>query len=311
MYKLEDKSLLIKNNKIYPINYDLKKEMTNFKDNKKIKGDFIEPPGIKILKFQKKSTIEKLYNIIDNMFKSLNIEIKNSVIAYINEPREGQEYFNPEDDLKEYIKKKKIKSQKIHLFVQLPTMKEGALTIINSLNIKSVEKKFLKSVLVNLVKTYFEKKDYDKIDDVLEKSRLFWLKYTGKHQGHHLHFDSLKRLGPVFIINLGRSFIDYLPFEEITKEEPNYGAFRYTIDKGQIFLMDGDSRRVYLHGVPQNDKKENYLRYAMLLRVPAFYKRKRLCNLTDKYFQNVDIKWTKGFISRKFECYSDTENILK
>ena len=160
------------------------------------------------------------------------------------------------------------------------------------------------------MKGYFEVKDYDKIDSVIEKSRLFWLKYTGKHQGHRLHHDSVKRLGPVFIINLGTSYIDYLPFEEITENEKGYGAFRYKLEKGDVFIMDGDSRRVYLHGVPENNKKSNYLRYAMLLRVPVYYKKNRLCYLTDKYFQNVDPKWA-GFVNRKFNCNSDTEDILK
>ena len=311
IYQLEDTESKKYKNRIYPIKYTLDIEMTSLSQNPRIKGNFKQPPGIKILTFKDDKKVDKLYTIIHSMYEDLNIDLKNSVIAYINEPRKGQEYYDPNTDLNKYLKRNKRKRrERIHLFVSTPSIKEGALNVIDSLHIKQTDKNYLKMVSVNLLKTYFDKKDYSKIDNVLQKSRLFFLKYTGKHQGHHLHFDSLKRHGPVFIINLGTSFIDYLPFEEITDNDKSYHGFRYKMIKGDVFIMDGDSRISYLHGVPTNQKNKGLLRYAMLLRVPVYYKRNRLCYLTEKYLNNIDnLKWGKGFLPKKLPCHSDTETI--
>ena len=310
MYKAEDIESNKYKNRIYPIKYTLNTQMTSFTENPRIKGDFKQPPGIKLLTFKDKKKVNKLYDIIHSMYEDLNINLKNSVIAYVNEPYKGHEHYEPNTDLNQYLKRNKMRKERIHLYTSLPTKKTGVLDIINSLHIDQSKKNYLKTVSVNLLKMYFDKKDYSRIDNVLQKSRLFFLKYTGKHQGHHLHTDSLKRHGPVFIINLGTSFIDYLPFEEITDNDKSYHAFRYKMVKGDVFIMDGDSRISYLHGVPTNQKAKGLLRYAMLIRVPVYYKRNRLCYLTEKYLSNMDTeKWGKGFLPKKLPCHSDTEVI--
>lgn len=149
---------------------------------------------------------------------------------------------------------------------------------------------------VKIAKTFIHKKDYHKIDGILDKSRLFFLRYTGLHGGHRLHIDNpKKRNGPVFLINLGYSTIDYIPFVEI----PNkiYKAYRFNIKPGEVFIMDGDSRFSYSHGVPPNINIKNYLRYVMIIRFPSVYKKTKLCKLTNKY------------IKHNWECYSSTEDI--
>lgn len=75
------------------------------KEIKKIKGKFKHPPGIQVLHFKKEKDVEKLYNIIDKMYNKLNINLKNSVIAYINESRGKPEYYDPNvDDLRQYLR---------------------------------------------------------------------------------------------------------------------------------------------------------------------------------------------------------------
>lgn len=311
MEELEKKGI------VYPIKYKYRfdkktrewnNKMTNFSQNTKIKGDYLPPPGAKILSFKDKQKYENIYNIVEKIYDKLNINLKNSVIAYVNEERPKQLiYYKIGDDLDEYLKKNKMKKERIHLYVGTPSKKEGALNVLKSLDLGEREKKAIKNVLVNLLKGYFDKKDYDKIDTVLNKSRLFFLKYTGKHGGHHLHSDSFKRRGPVFIINLGTSFIDYVPFEEIS--DKRYSSYRFKLNPGNVFIMDGDSRSYYTHGVPTNDKKQNYTRYAILLRVPVYYKKTRLCYLTNNYELKETANW-KDTYNSNISCYSDTEDIF-
>ena len=125
---------------------------------------------------------------------------------------------------------------------------------------------------VNLVKIFIAREDYSKIDEILEKSRLFLIRYIGYHKGHKLHLDSpMLQTGPVIICNFGVSTIDYVPFDEITKADPRYASFRFRLDPGDVFIMDGDSRRVYKHGVPPNESIPDYLRYVFCIRLPAIY----------------------------------------
>lgn len=107
--KIEDK--IIKK-EVYPITYNKKQRMTSILYNEKIENNskYKYPPGISILKIIKKKSINKLYNIIHNMYNKLNIPIKNGVLAYIGEERDDLKYYIPgEDFLKylKYIKKKK------------------------------------------------------------------------------------------------------------------------------------------------------------------------------------------------------------
>lgn len=301
MFKKVDLNKKIKSDEVYPITYDLNSKMTSVTLNHKLKAEDNHkfPPGVVILKINKKKSIDKLYDIVNDMYDDLKIPVKNGVVAYIGEERDDQTYYVPGDDFHEYLKKmKKNGKKKLHIYAHLPTKKESVIDIINSLNISLNHKKYLNNLCVNLLKTYIKKEDYNKINDILDKSRLFFLKYSGYHGGHRLHIDNpRKRSGPVFIINLGFSIIDYIPFREIMNKEDNYKAYRFHIKPGEIFIMDGDSRYTYSHGVPPNIKNKDYLRYAMLFRVPNIYKTDKLCNLSKLHIKNFS------------KCYSNIEHL--
>lgn len=306
----------IKCEEVYPISYNIKNKMTSVIRNEKLKQkkNYKYPPGISILKLKKSISCNKLYKIIHDMYNNLNIPIKNGVLAYIGEERKGQKYYIPGDNFENYLKKHKKKiTDKLHIYSHLPTKKESVIDIINSLHISSQNKKYLITLCIKLLKTYIQKKDYDKINSILDKSRLFFLRYSGYHGGHRLHIDNpIKRNGSVFLINLGNSIIDYIPYREITNKNNNYKAYRFNIKPGEIFIMDGDSRVCYTHGVPPNTKNANYLRYVMVIRVPAFYKKDKLCYLSQKYMKKIHKKYEKKIrllIKEGYPCYSNIQDI--
>ena len=300
--------------RFYPITYSLAQIMTTTTHNKKktVKDKTLPPPGISMLKFNK-GTVRKLWNVVHNMFEDLKIDLPHGVTAFVNEVRPGQVPYYVGDDLTKYLRDHKRRRYRMHLFVELPTKKEGVPNVINSLNIPDVGKQILFDAIRACAMSYFLPKDYHRIENMLPLTRLFFLRYAGKHGGHRLHLDAFnKRDGPVFIINLGESILDYVPFREVANEKNSkYVAYRMHIIMGDVFVMDGDSRFVYTHGVPPNDEgSKKYLRYAMLVRFPTYYKHTRLCYLTQKHMKSVDPKYEEAMKTKMpIVCYSDSQSV--
>jgi hypothetical protein len=162
----------------------------------------------------------------------------------------------------------------------MPSDGWNAVDSIKSLNINSQKKSQLMKLCVNLTKLFLAKEDYPKIKEMLEQSRLFFIRYIGYHKGHRLHLDSVvSQTGPVIICNFGISTIDYVPYQEVINTDPRYVPFRFRMDPGDVFIMDGDSRMVYRHGVPPNESITDYLRYVFCLRLPAIYPDKKVLRI--------------------------------
>jgi len=285
------------------VHSDVNKRMTDT-DVVKINNITSPPPGISVVKFNNHKAI---YNIIHAMFEKLNIYINNHVLLYGNE-LSVTDSIEKNETYQNYFKRIKQKN-KSSIFCKINTDKIGVFNILDNVDISTSAKNKLIELFRNTLKLYFEKKDFKKIDSILKKARLFFIKYKGNHGGHRLHTDDRGRNGPVFIYNLGYSTIDYVPFMEIASNEKEYTPYRYNIVNGDVFIMDGDSRSVYYHGVPPKKNEEDYLRYAILLRVKSIYKKNTLCPLTNKYFLDKTFINKKYSGNYKFKCNSDTENI--
>jgi hypothetical protein len=180
----------------------------------------------------------------------------------------------------------KQKQEALHLYVKIPANGWNVIESIKSLNMSDQSKDHLKKLCFNLTKIFMVEKEHSKIEDLLAQSRLFFIRYVGYHKGHKLHNDSpLLQDGPVIICNFGVSTIDYIPYEEITAADPRYVSFRFRMDPGDVFIMDGDSRKVYRHGVPPNESIPDYLRYVFCIRLPTIYpEKKKYCPFSTSLF---------------------------
>ena len=307
-FKLKRVSLksLIKDKKIYPIKFNFKnyQDITSLEKNKKDTkniNNFKTPPGIKIYQLLSTKQYEKLVNvmeeIIDDNFEETNE--KNTIYSI----RHCQTY-------------KKVKKSKNYKIMCLDNLR-GMDNFFNGIKISEINRKYMESIFIKLCKLYINEK-YT-CEDLLQETSYALFKYNGKHNGLKLHTDNIIQFqGPIFIFNLGKSIIDFVPFSEIYEEKNQYKPVRIILDPGVVYVTDGDSRFNYTHGIPSDISNEKTVRYAIVIRFPVHYKNKKMCQLNDFLKKNVGTedyegrkKWYKKWIQNPeinnlYPCYSDT-----
>ena len=116
------------------------------------------------------------------------------------------------------------------------------------------------------------------------------------------HIDNVLAFqGPIFLVNIGESIIDYVPFKEIATSRPEYTAFRNVLKPGMIVASDGDARFSYTHGVPVDISTKETVRYAMVVRFPLLHRHKKTCKLTEDYVFSDSEDWP---------CFSDMDEFM-
>jgi hypothetical protein len=98
---------------------------------------------------------------------------------------------------------------------------------------------------------------------LLNNSGITLIKYkTGT--GLRQHLDNPKNKGPTFTLSLNSKYspLDFMPFKELG----NNPCVRVYVPRGQILVIDGNSRFAYRHGMPTNYKYTNEYRYSITVR---------------------------------------------
>jgi hypothetical protein len=269
-----------------------------------------------MLCFRSQKTVKLYRDLIHEIYEGLGVPYTTGIVYYTHEDadRPSLKLYTPGTNLDKYLRDNDLLRKKeqnaLHLYAQMPCDGWNAIVSIKSLNISKQSKRHLMKLCVNLAKIFMAKEDYPKIEEILEQSRFFFIRYIGYHKGHRLHIDSpLRQTGPVIICNFGVSTIDYVPYQEITEADPRYGSFRFRMDPGDVFIMDGDSRRVYRHGVPPNEYIPDYLRYVFCIRLPAIYPdKKKYCTLSSGIFSSpFQLDGARYGLRKPISCSSISE----
>lgn len=140
----------------------------------------------------------------------------------------------------------------------------------------------------------FYKKYDKKIDTILHNITIGFYSTNNKNTGKSLHIDNYDydyNIGPVSIISLNNSILDFVPSKQtISHKEP----FRVLVPKGYCVTFDGDLRHYYAHGVPKNIPFPNKYRVGINIRHLLF----------DKQHNNNYNCELKHEIKSKYPCTS-------
>ena len=309
-FKLQKVSLerLKKENKLYPItfNFENYQAITSLKLNKKDYksiNDYKTPPGIKVYRLLSEKKYQKLIEVVNTIIEDNFASTKRTDTVYTIR-------HCPEE-------KRNIKNKNTQ--IKCLNNQTGITNFFSEIKISRTNKTFLKNVFIKICELYSKK---DTCDYLLENSSYALFKYKGSHRGLKLHVDNIMEFqGPVFIFNLGKSIIDFVPFSEIYEKEKKYKPIRLILDPGVVYAADGDARFDYVHGIPFDMSDEKTIRYAIVVRFPVYYKNTKMCKLNEvlkrnfdrEDFENRKIKFknrTKDFtVNGLFPCYSDTYHL--
>ena len=124
---------------------------------------------------------------------------------------------------------------------------------------------------------------------MLDKSILVIARYENE-VGLHTHIDNLERAsGPIFTMSMGpsESIYDLIP---VKSSENN--PVRIYIKKGEIAMMDGISRYMWFHGLPDNFKYDNNgSRFSIVLITDNFMTKQKI--YSEYWDQWINISFPK------------------
>jgi hypothetical protein len=113
---------------------------------------------------------------------------------------------------------------------------------------------------------------------MLENSEITFIKYKNKTGLRH-HQDNPKNKGPTLTLSLNSKYspLDFIPFAELNHKK----AIRIYVPRGNLLIIDGDSRFGYKHGMPFNYDYGNEYRYSITVRfhpLPSYIDTKKNCS---------------------------------
>jgi len=166
--------------------------------------------------------------------------------------------------------------------------------IYYSYNLNKVLSKYFIDIITDIMSNLHVPDDM--IDDVLKKSKLSVGRYSN-NKGISTHIDNIRRCdGIVITIPIGpdNTYYDLIPLNNKKK------SIRLNIKEGEITIMDGLSRFIYAHSIPNNiDYTPKKIRYSLIFLISKFnsidckydkkYYDEYICRQNDysKYIENV------------------------
>lgn len=235
--------------------------------NKKIIQNFRVPNGLYIYNIfsetEKKEKIEKIKKIMNKMYATIigdDYKFFPSVSIVF---RDHSRQYKKRDYNRHYRKYFSLENNNY----------ENVTTMLNT--ISDGFKEFLDSVISRFIDKFFDTKKYSK-KEILNTVVYSLLGYSSSNAGLLHHVDSYDMSGPSMVINLENTYLDYIPFSELSKK---MHPFRVSINEGQIIAIDSDIRAYYTHGVPMGIKYK--YRYAINVRFMKYINNEKACEFAN------------------------------